>query len=100
MRRRTNPGEAAARQSQLERRAGSRVDGGDWYLCELLDAWQGAQEGARTAYDAWNRAHGIAAYCVYRAAQDRADAAQSALAAAFVDSQERNAHEDQSRRRP
>lgn len=44
------------------------------------DAWRDAHEDAAAAYGAWRaeRTHG--AYATYRAAQDREDAAQDALA--------------------
>jgi hypothetical protein len=45
-----------------------------------LDAWRDAHEDAAAAYRAWLRAPTPAAYAVYRAAQDREDAAQDALA--------------------
>jgi hypothetical protein len=45
-------------------------------------AWESrdAQEEARLAYAAWSAHPGADAYAVYRAAQDRADAAQDMLA--------------------
>jgi hypothetical protein len=46
----------------------------------LWFAWDEAQLEADFAYAAWRRKHGAEAYVVYRAAQDRADAAQDALA--------------------
>ncbi len=49
---------------------------------ELRATWTAARAEASVAYAAW-RAHGGAhAYAVYRAAADRADAAQDALAMA------------------
>jgi hypothetical protein len=42
-------------------------------------AWRDAQAAAARAYRAWCREPGAGAYAVYRAAQDRADAAQDAL---------------------
>jgi hypothetical protein len=45
-----------------------------WY------AWDEAQVEAEQAYEAWCGEPGRHAYVVYRAAQDRADAAQDALA--------------------
>jgi hypothetical protein len=55
---------------------------GDWLWArdELMDAWRAAQAEARGAYDAWVRSGAAKAYLVYRAEQDRADAAQDALA--------------------
>jgi hypothetical protein len=43
-------------------------------------AWREAQSAARRTYEDWRRRGGPDAYLVYRAAQDRADAAQDALA--------------------
>ena len=48
------------------------------YDC-LWHAWDEAQHEADLAYAAWRRGE-PGAYAVYRAAQDRADAAQDALA--------------------
>jgi hypothetical protein len=45
-----------------------------WY------AWDEAQMEAELAYEAWCHEPGTQGYVVYRAAQDRADAAQDALA--------------------
>ena len=45
------------------------------------DAWRDAHEDAATAYRAWRREGSAATYAAYRAAQDREDAAQDALAA-------------------
>lgn len=42
-------------------------------------AWSDAHEEAVQAYRAWRIAGGASAYAVYRAAQDREDAAQDAL---------------------
>jgi hypothetical protein len=44
------------------------------------DAWSEAREDAVEAYRAWGRLHTRTAYAAYRAAQDREDAAQDALA--------------------
>jgi hypothetical protein len=52
---------------------------GDWTLDPALSAWREAQEQATIAYAGWRNSPGAAAYAVYRAAQDRADAAQGAL---------------------
>jgi hypothetical protein len=50
---------------------------------ELLFAiWSAARAEANVAYEAWCDARGDDAYAVYRAAEDRADAAELALAAA------------------
>jgi hypothetical protein len=51
-----------------------------WAMDELIYAWRAAETDARRAYDAWLRCAGAKAYIVYRAEQDRADAAQDALA--------------------
>jgi hypothetical protein len=50
-----------------------------WY------AWDQARDGALRAYEAWCAQGGRDAYAVYRAAQDRADAAQSSLSAFMVE---------------
>jgi len=47
---------------------------------ELWYAWDEADEQAALAYEAWRLDPGRMAYAVYRAAQDRADTAQDALA--------------------
>ena len=44
------------------------------------DAWRDAHEDAAAAYLAWRRCGTATAYAAYRAAQDREDAAQDALA--------------------
>jgi hypothetical protein len=46
----------------------------------LRMAWDEARSEARGTYEAWHRDSGHDAYVIYRAAQDRADAAQDALA--------------------
>jgi hypothetical protein len=46
------------------------------------DAWGDAREDAANAYRQWRCARTPEAYAAYRAAQDREDAAQDALAAA------------------
>ena len=45
----------------------------------LLAAWSAARFEADAALDFWRSRHGGEAYAVYRAAQDRADAAHDAL---------------------
>jgi hypothetical protein len=51
----------------------------DW--SPVLEAWRDAAEEAATAFQTWRTAPGNAlAYFAYRAAQDREDAAQDALA--------------------
>jgi hypothetical protein len=44
------------------------------------DAWREAHEEAAEAYRTWRASRTRAAYAAYRAAQDREDAAQDALA--------------------
>jgi predicted metalloendopeptidase len=46
------------------------------------DAWSEAHDEAVQAYRRWRALRGRASYVSYRAAQDREDAAQDALAAA------------------
>jgi hypothetical protein len=48
----------------------------------VYDAWSDAHEEAEHAYLSWRSSGGVEAYALYRAAQDREDAAQDALAAA------------------
>jgi len=52
---------------------------GMWVLEELTFAWRDAQVEASLAYCHWRRMGDRTAYAIYRAAQDRADAAQDAL---------------------
>jgi hypothetical protein len=47
---------------------------------ELFTLWSAARAEANLAYDAWCDAGGCEGYAVYRAAEDRADAAEQALA--------------------
>jgi hypothetical protein len=47
---------------------------------ELFTLWSAARAEANLAYDAWCDSGGCEAYAVYRAAEDRADAAEQALA--------------------
>jgi hypothetical protein len=47
----------------------------------VRDAWSDAREDAAEAYRVWKRRPDVASYAAYRAAQDREDAAQDALAA-------------------
>ena len=51
-----------------------------WVGGELRFVRRAAQAEAERAYDAWRRHPRPATYAVYRAAQDRADAAQDHLA--------------------
>jgi hypothetical protein len=46
---------------------------------ELFAMWSAARAEANLAYDAWCESPGIDAYAAYRAAEDRADAAEQAL---------------------
>jgi hypothetical protein len=48
---------------------------------QLFTVWSAARAEANLAYEAWCTAPGADAYAVYRAAEDRADAAERALAA-------------------
>ena len=47
---------------------------------ELFAIWSAARAEANLAYQAWCEMPGADAYTVYRAAEDRADAAEQALA--------------------
>jgi hypothetical protein len=47
---------------------------------ELFAIWSAARAEANLAYQAWCDVRGSGAYAVYRAAEDRADAAEQALA--------------------
>ena len=51
---------------------------------EQFVIWSAARAEANLAYQAWCDFRDAAAYAVYRAAEDRADAAEQALAAAAV----------------
>jgi hypothetical protein len=46
----------------------------------VFTVWSAARAEANLAYEAWCDAPGTDAYIVYRAAEDRADAAEHALA--------------------
>jgi hypothetical protein len=46
---------------------------------ELFVVWSAARAEANIAYDAWCDQPGRTSYAVYRAAEDRADAAEIAL---------------------
>lgn len=50
---------------------------------EIHAGWRAACDEAEWALDAWRAAPGRSAYAVYRAAADRADAAQDELADAI-----------------
>jgi hypothetical protein len=60
--------------------------GGPALLGEPAWAWRDAQAEAVLAFAAWCEEPGAGGYAVYRAAQDRADAAQDALARRAVSS--------------
>ena len=51
-------------------------------VAELQTVWSAARAEANLAYDAWRATGGHSAYATYRAAEDRADAAEDTLAAA------------------
>ena len=51
-----------------------------WVIDELKEAWRSAQREAHDAHAGWSRSHRPDAYVAYRAAQDRADAAQDTFA--------------------
>lgn len=55
--------------------AAPRLDGDQLYAI-----WTVARAEANLAYDAWVECPGSDTYAIYRAAEDRADAAQDALA--------------------
>ena len=48
---------------------------------QVYAVWTVARAEANLAYDEWLAAPGAETYAIYRAAEDRADAAQDALAA-------------------
>jgi hypothetical protein len=50
---------------------------------ELFTIWSAARAEANLAYEAWCDVRGPDAYVVYRAAEDRADAAEQALVVGF-----------------
>ena len=50
----------------------------------LFAEWSAARAESNLAYDAWCRRPGADGYLIYRAAEDRADAAEDALARASV----------------
>ena len=60
----------------------SAVRGPEWN--ELYDVWSDAHEDAEEAFRAWMLRGGRERYSLYRAAQDREDAAQDALAVVTV----------------
>jgi hypothetical protein len=50
------------------------------HLDEVYVLWSAARAEANLAYDCWCESPGTYAYFVYRAAEDRADAAEAELA--------------------
>ena len=58
----------------------SPAQAGRWVRDELVDAWDAARKEARLAYLDWSEEKTTDTYVVFLAAQDRADAAQDALA--------------------
>ena len=58
----------------------SAARGPEWN--EIYGVWSDAHEDAEEAFRAWTLRGGRENYSLYRAAQDREDAAQDALAAA------------------
>lgn len=56
----------------------------NWLYFELADAWRAAEDEATVAYREWLETGDRLAFTIYRAAQDRADAAQDELAAHWV----------------
>jgi hypothetical protein len=53
------------------------------WITEIRAGWEEAREEAQSALDAWRASPGTTTYAVYRAAADRADAAQDELADAL-----------------
>jgi hypothetical protein len=53
------------------------------WMDEIRAGWEEAREEALWALDAWRASPGAAGYALYRAAADRADAAQDELADAI-----------------
>jgi hypothetical protein len=51
---------------------------------ELLEAWRSARAEANAALERWRVVHTRDAFAAFRAAEDRADAAQDALAARHI----------------
>ncbi len=64
--------------SELVLRPRAADHGAAWNA--LYDAWSDAHEEAEDSYWEWRTRGGPAAYATYRAAADREDAAQDALA--------------------
>jgi hypothetical protein len=53
------------------------------WITEIRAGWEAAREEAQWALDAWRASPGTTSYALYRAAADRADAAQDELADAI-----------------
>lgn len=51
-----------------------------WYAEELYAAWSAARAESNLAYEQWCATPGREAYTTFRAAEDRADAAEQGLA--------------------
>jgi hypothetical protein len=64
----------------MQERALATDPGEQWMAAELHFVRLAAQVEADEAYEDWRRHPGATGYAVYRAAQDRADAAQEHLA--------------------
>ena len=56
----------------------------DWLYVQFADAWRAAEDEATLAYRRWLEKGDYVAFAIYRAAQDRADAAQDELAAQWT----------------
>jgi hypothetical protein len=77
----TPPQRARKLFTQLEDSEAARnVEAPAWVRGELADTWRAARAEAGAAYLYWCQLCTRESYAVYRAAQDRADAAQDALA--------------------
>jgi hypothetical protein len=61
---------------------GQAGEGGPRAVDELRAVWSAARAEANLAYEAWRARPARATYAVFRAAEDRCDAAQDALASA------------------
>jgi hypothetical protein len=70
-------------QALIDAAAGERggpVQATGWYAEELYAAWSAARAESNLAYEQWCAAPGREAYTRFRAAEDRADAAEQGLA--------------------
>ena len=68
--------------TRADLRIAAREADAAWLRDELALSWRAAQDEAVALYHEWCDSPGSRAYVRYRAAQDRADQAQDALAAA------------------